>query len=69
MTHPLVSAIRLYQRSVSKLLPPACRFQPSCSEYAAQAIGKYGTARGLGLAARRLARCGPWHPGGSDPVP
>jgi len=69
MTHPLVAAIRLYQRSVSKLLPRACRFHPSCSEYAAQAIGKYGVARGLGLAARRLARCGPWHPGGHDPVP
>lgn len=69
MTHALVSAIRLYQRSVSRLLPPACRFSPTCSEYAAQAISKYGAARGAGMAVRRMARCGPWHPGGYDPVP
>jgi len=67
--NPLVGAIRLYQRTLSKLLPPACRFVPSCSEYAAEAIERYGTARGCALAARRLARCHPWHPGGLDPVP
>ena len=67
--HPLVAVIRLYQRSVSRLLPPACRFSPTCSEYAAQAVEKYGAARGSLLAVRRLARCGPWHPGGLDPVP
>jgi len=65
----LVGAIRLYQRTISKLLPPACRFEPSCSEYAAQALQRYGTARGLQLACLRLLRCGPWHPGGLDPVP
>jgi len=65
----LVGAIRLYQRTISKLLPPACRFEPSCSEYAAQALQRYGTARGLQLAGLRLLRCGPWHPGGLDPVP
>jgi putative membrane protein insertion efficiency factor len=67
--NPLVAAIRLYQRSLSKMLPPACRFTPSCSEYAAQAIERYGTARGGALAVRRLVRCGPWNPGGHDPVP
>ena len=67
--NPLVGAIRLYQRTLSKLLPPACRFVPSCSEYAAEAIERYGTTRGCALAARRLARCHPWHPGGLDPVP
>ena len=68
-THPLVAAIRLYQRSLSKMLPPACRFTPTCSEYAAQAIERHGAARGTLLAAKRLTRCGPWHPGGVDPVP
>jgi putative membrane protein insertion efficiency factor len=65
----LVTAIRLYQRTVSKLLPPACRFTPSCSEYAATAIQRYGAWRGMRLASLRLLRCGPWHPGGEDPVP
>lgn len=66
---PFVAVIRFYQRTLSKALPPACRFQPTCSEYAAQAIERHGVARGLVLAARRLVRCGPWHPGGADPVP
>jgi len=65
----VVGAIRLYQRTVSKMLPPACRFSPSCSEYAAIAIARYGVWRGSQLAALRLLRCGPWHPGGEDPVP
>jgi len=65
----LVLAIRAYQKTVSKLLPPACRFTPTCSEYAAQAIERYGSARGSALAAKRLLRCHPWHPGGYDPVP
>ena len=67
--NPLVGAIRIYQRTISKLLPPACRFYPSCSEYAAQAIERYGAVRGSALAASRLMRCHPWHPGGVDPVP
>ncbi|MBC5824564.1 MAG: membrane protein insertion efficiency factor YidD [Candidatus Eremiobacteraeota bacterium] len=65
----LVWAIRAYQRTVSRRLPPACRFSPSCSEYGAQAIERYGAVRGLRLLARRLLRCGPWHPGGFDPLP
>ncbi len=67
--HFLVTAIRIYQHSISKMLPAACRFTPSCSEYAAEALERYGVLRGLGLAAKRLMRCGPWHPGGADPVP
>jgi len=65
----VLGAIRFYQRTLSKLLPPACRFEPSCSEYAAQAVQRYGALRGLRLAGLRLLRCGPWHPGGFDPVP
>jgi len=62
-------AVRGYQRLVSPLLPPSCRFAPTCSEYAAQAIEQHGFARGVGLAARRLVRCHPFHPGGFDPPP
>jgi len=65
----LVGAIRLYQRVISPGLRASCRFYPSCSEYARQAVEKYGPLRGIWLAARRLLRCGPWHPGGLDPVP
>jgi putative membrane protein insertion efficiency factor len=64
-----VFALRVYKRAVSPFLPPACRFYPSCSEYAALAIEKHGVLRGGILAAQRLARCHPWHPGGFDAVP
>ena len=64
-----VGALRLYKRFISPVLPPACRFTPTCSEYAAEAIEKHGILRGGTLAVRRLGRCGPWHPGGYDPVP
>ncbi|HEY3314203.1 MAG TPA: membrane protein insertion efficiency factor YidD [Bacillota bacterium] len=63
------AAIRFYQRFLSPLKPPTCRFYPSCSDYAEQAVAKYGAARGLLLAGRRLLRCHPFHPGGYDPVP
>jgi putative membrane protein insertion efficiency factor len=62
-------ALRLYRRFVSPVLPPACRFRPTCSEYAMEAIEKHGVLRGGTLALHRLVRCGPWHPGGYDPVP
>ena len=65
----LVFLVRLYQRLVSPLLPPACRFYPSCSSYAIQALERHGALRGSLLAARRLGRCHPFHPGGVDLVP
>jgi hypothetical protein len=65
----LAGALRLYKRFVSPLLPPACRFEPTCSEYAAEAVELYGIARGSALALSRLSRCHPWCRGGFDPVP
>ncbi|MFO1426863.1 MAG: membrane protein insertion efficiency factor YidD [Steroidobacteraceae bacterium] len=66
----VVSAlIRLYQLVVSPWLGPRCRFHPSCSHYALEALEVHGLLRGGWLAARRLGRCHPWHPGGLDPVP
>jgi putative membrane protein insertion efficiency factor len=66
----LRTAVRAYQLLVSPLLPPSCRFLPSCSEYAAEAIKRHGALRGVGLALHRLARCHPWGgSGGYDPVP
>ena len=65
----VLALIRGYQRLVSPLLGPRCRFYPSCSEYAVLAISEHGSARGSWLAIRRLARCHPLHPGGVDLVP
>ena len=65
----LATLIRGYQRFVSPVLPPSCRFHPSCSQYALEAVTRHGALRGGWLAARRLARCHPFHPGGFDPVP
>jgi putative membrane protein insertion efficiency factor len=64
----LIALIRLYQKAVSPLLVPACRFHPSCSEYAVQAIAVYGPLRGLLKAAWRVLRCNPYSKGGFDPV-
>lgn len=61
--------VHAYQWCVSPLLPRACRFYPSCSEYADEALAKHGAWHGGWLALRRVCRCGPWHPGGPDPVP
>ena len=68
-TRAAVMAVRGYQRLVSPLLPPSCRFAPTCSEYAAEVIAQHGFVRGVGLAVRRLLRCHPFHPGGYDPPP
>jgi putative membrane protein insertion efficiency factor len=65
----LIAALRVYRAIVSPLLPPACRFYPTCSNYAIDAIARYGALRGSWMAMRRLASCHPWHPGGVDFVP
>jgi uncharacterized protein len=65
----LLGLIRAYQRWISPVRPPTCRFTPSCSVYAVTAVERHGALRGGWLATRRLLRCGPWHPGGHDPVP
>ena len=65
----LVLPIRFYQIAISPLLGPSCRFTPTCSEYARQAILKHGPFKGLWLAVRRLLRCNPWGGSGYDPVP
>lgn len=64
-----VALLDLYKRFLSPLLPRACRFEPTCSVYAREAIERHGLARGLALSVRRLLRCHPFHPGGLDPVP
>ena len=61
--------IKGYRRFVSPLFPPTCRFQPTCSQYALEAIATYGTIKGGWLAITRILRCHPFHPGGYDPVP
>ncbi len=68
MTRVLLSVIAMWQR-VSAVLPPMCRYHPSCSRYAAQALTEWGLVRGSWLAVRRIARCQPYFPGGFDPVP
>jgi putative membrane protein insertion efficiency factor len=65
----LIALIRVYQWFISPLLGNHCRFYPSCSQYALEAIEQYGVLHGGWLAIRRLLRCHPWHPGGVDPVP
>lgn len=65
----LVLSIRFYQRFISPLFPPACRFTPTCSQYAVEALQKHGPLKGLWLAVRRLLRCHPWGGSGYDPVP
>ena len=65
----LIAPIRLYQRFLSPLLPPSCRFTPSCSHYAAEALARHGPLKGGWLALRRIGRCHPWGKAGYDPVP
>lgn len=65
----LLAMIRFYRRQISPSIPPCCRFTPTCSQYALQAIERYGALKGGGLALWRILRCNPFHPGGYDPVP
>ena len=65
----MILATRAWQRGPSRILPPTCRFQPSCSTYAITAIERYGALKGGFLAAKRIARCHPWGGQGHDPVP
>jgi putative membrane protein insertion efficiency factor len=69
MKKPLLLLIRAYQLGLSPFLGSRCRFYPSCSSYAAEAIALHGALNGSLLAAKRLCKCHPWHPGGCDPVP
>ena len=69
MNKLLIFAVRIYRLAISPFLGRSCRFHPSCSEYAIEALEKHGGIRGSWLAARRISRCHPWHPGGYDPVP
>ncbi|MDP2688632.1 MAG: membrane protein insertion efficiency factor YidD [Deltaproteobacteria bacterium] len=66
---PILWLISLYRIALSPVLPPSCRFYPSCSEYAHGAIEGHGVARGVFLAVKRVLRCHPYNPGGYDPVP
>jgi putative membrane protein insertion efficiency factor len=69
MKYVLVMLITLYQKLLSPWLPPSCRYTPTCSQYAREALLKHGLFRGLLLAGKRLSRCHPFHAGGYDPVP
>lgn len=65
----LLGAIRFYRRHISPMFPPCCRFIPTCSAYALEAVEKYGALKGGFLALKRILKCHPFHPGGYDPVP
>lgn len=69
MKYLLIQLIRGYRLLISPLFPPTCRFQPTCSNYALTAIARFGAIKGSILAAKRILRCHPFHPGGYDPVP
>ena len=69
MKRVMLWLIRFYQRQISPSLPPSCRFTPTCSKYAYEAIARHGALKGGYLAIRRILKCHPFHPGGYDPVP
>jgi len=69
MKKPLIALIRFYQGAISPYKKPCCRFYPTCSQYALEAVSKYGALKGSYLAVRRILRCNPFHEGGYDPVP
>lgn len=69
MTRLLLALLRFYQLALSPFLGRSCRFHPSCSNYAADAIREYGPLKGVLMAGWRVCKCNPWHPGGHDPVP
>jgi len=69
MKRIVLAILRFYRKCISPLKPPSCRFTPTCSAYAVQAVERFGVLRGLYLAARRILRCNPLNPGGVDPVP
>lgn len=69
MRRILIFFVRAYQRLLSPFLGQSCRYYPTCSEYACQALARYGVIKGSWLAIKRIGRCHPWHPGGVDPVP
>jgi hypothetical protein len=69
MKYVPMALIRLYQLTLSPILPPACRFTPTCSRYAYEALNRFGFFKGSWLAVKRIGRCHPFHPGGYDPVP
>ena len=69
LARAVIAAVQWYRHMVSPLRLPSCRFMPTCSQYAVDALSEYGLLRGGWLSVRRLARCGPWHRGGWDPIP
>ncbi|MGE9911690.1 membrane protein insertion efficiency factor YidD [Atopobiaceae bacterium SGI.236] len=69
MARGAIALVRVYQRFISPLFPPCCIYSPTCSQYAVEAIEKYGFLKGTWLAFKRILRCNPFHKGGFDPVP
>ena len=69
LTRPLVALVRFYQRYISPLTPPSCRYTPTCSQYTVEALQKHGLFKGGWLAVKRIASCNPWGGSGYDPVP